>query len=490
MKSSNNFKEGLKGTTLLGGVQIYKILISVLRSKVLAIFLGPAGVGVLGLLNSTVDFIYGLTNFGLGTSAIRDISQADSEGDLYKLSFVSSVFKKLVWMTGFIGVAICVFLSPFWSFISFKNDNYTITIMILSIAVIAKLLSEGQNSLMQGTHNMRLMAKSNIWGNTLGLVITIPLYFYYGIEAVGPALVLAYLMMLCVSWYYSHKIKLIKIKVTFRDALLKGRDMARFGTLIALSGLLSVGVSYLVRIYVGRTGGLTDVGLYVAGFSMVTTYVDMIFTGMGTEYFPRLASKVNDKEAFHQAINEQMQISILLVAPLICIFLIFSKVAILILYTEDFLGIEEMLCFAILAILFKAPSWCCSYAILSKGDSKIFFGTEFALLAVMLPVNLFLYSLLGLKGLGIAYIVMYAYYLLQEWMVCKKCYGFGISQEVIMLYLPHLLLAVLCLITVSFFDGVSRYLWGLLFIFVDMIFSYRKLNEKIDVLSFIKSIIK
>ncbi len=261
MKSSENFKEGLKGTALLGGVQIYRILISVIRSKALAVFLGPAGVGVLGLLSSTVDFIYGLTNLGLGTSAIRDISQAKSEGDLRRLSFVSSVFKKLVWLTGMTGVAICLLLSPFWSLISFKNYDYTFSIMLLSLAVLAKVMSEGQNSLMQGTHNMKLMAKSNVWGNTIGLIITVPLYYFYGVAAVAPAIILTYLTSLGVSWYYSHKIELAHISVSIKDALKEGRNMVKFGALIALSGLLSVGVSYLVRIFVGYQGGLAEVGL-------------------------------------------------------------------------------------------------------------------------------------------------------------------------------------------------------------------------------------
>ena len=113
--TASNYKNTLKGTTLFGGVQIYKILISVLRSKVLAIFLGPAGVGVLGLFSSTIDFIYGLTNLGLSTSAVREISIANKESNQSRLSYVISVFRKLVWLTGLTGLCICLFLSPLWS---------------------------------------------------------------------------------------------------------------------------------------------------------------------------------------------------------------------------------------------------------------------------------------------------------------------------------------------------------------------------------------
>ena len=86
-KSNSNFKSALKGTTLLGGVQVFKILLAIIRSKIVAVFLGPAGVGVLGLFNSALDLIYGFSNLGLGTSAIREIAAASNRGEELQLVF-------------------------------------------------------------------------------------------------------------------------------------------------------------------------------------------------------------------------------------------------------------------------------------------------------------------------------------------------------------------------------------------------------------------
>lgn len=479
--ATSNYKDTLKGTSLFGGVQIYKIVISVLRSKVLAVFLGPVGVGVLGLLNSTIDFIYGLTNFGLNTSAVREISIANKESNQSRLSYVVSVFKKLVWITGLLGLAVCLLLSPFWSNVSFSNYDYTLAYAILSIAVLSRLLSEGQNTLLQGTHNLRLMAKSNVWGNTFGLLV-VPIYYFWGISGIAPALLLTYVVNLLVSWYYSNKVKIQKISVPLKEALREGRSMVKLGALVALSGLLSTGVSYLIRIYIGKEGGLSDVGLFTAGFAIVNTYVGMVFTAMATEYFPRLSSISKDQKSFNLALNQQMQVCILLIAPLICAFLIFSKVAVIVLYSNEFLGIERMILFAIFAILFKAPSWCCSYAILAKGDFTVFFWTEVASMVVMLALNIILYALLGLDGLGIAYIVLYIYYLIQEWIVCTKRYGISLDKGVIKTYLPHFILCGACLLTVFVCQNmVVRYSLGSLLIGFDLLISYKDLNSKVNI---------
>lgn len=483
---NGNYKEGLKGTTLFGGVQIYKIAISIVRSKLLAIFLGPVGVGVLGILTIATDFIYSLTNLGLGTSAVRDISEANKNGDIFRLSYVSTIFKKLVWITGLLGLCICLFFAPILSKISFGNHDYTFTFAILSVILLFRMLSEGQNTLLQGTHNLRMMAKSNVWGNTFGLLVTAPLYYHFGVRGIAPALILTYLTNFLFSWYYSKKVKIEKVTISFKHALINGRRMIKLGGFVALSALFTTLVPYIIQVFIEDRGGLHDVGLYVAGFAIVNTYVGMVFTAMSTEYFPRLSSLSNDNKAFNLAINQQMEIAILLIAPLICCFIIFSRIGILILYSDEFLTIEHMICYAILAIFFKTPSWCCSYAILAKGDGRIFFITEILVLIVKMVLYLGFYIWIGLTGIGIAFIFEYLYYLLQEWLVCKKRYDFLVSNDNIRIYLPHLILCLLCLLTVLFLGTISRYLLGSIFIAMSCVYSLKKLDKHVDICSFIK----
>ncbi len=485
--ANSNFKEGLKGTTLFGGVQIFKIVISVIRSKILAIFLGPAGVGILGLLSSATDFVYSLSNLGLGTSAVRDISEANKEGDLHRLSYVSTVFKKLVWVTGLLGMSICLFFAPVLSQVSFGNHDYIFTFAVLSVILLFRMLSEGQNTLLQGTHNLRMMAKSNVWGNLFGLIATSPLYYFFGVRGIAPALILTFLINLLVSWYYSSKVKLEKVTVTFKQALRDGKTMLKLGGFLALSGLVASLVPYIIQVFISSHGGLQDVGLYAAGFAIVNTYVGMVFTAMSTEYFPRLSSFAKDDKSFNMAINQQMEIAILLVAPLICAFIIFSRVGILILYTEEFLSIEQMIYFAILAIFFKTPSWCCSYAIIAKGDGHVFFITETLVLVVKVVLYMLFYILMGLTGIGVAFILEYVYYLIQEWFVCRKRYGFSISRDVIKTYLPHLFFCVGCLLTVMFLGQIPRYIVGSILIVLAGYYSYTKLDKQVDIRGFVKS---
>ena len=75
---------------------------------------------------------------------------------------------------------------------------------------------------------------------------------------------------------------------------------------------------------------------------------------MATDYYPRLSRTPNNQ--FNSLINQQVEISILLLAPIIACFIIFIHEVIIILYSNRFIPIEIMLYWAIYAIFLKLPA--------------------------------------------------------------------------------------------------------------------------------------
>src|SRR5690554_6822319 len=126
MEQKSSYRQIVKATSLFGGVQFFQIIISVIRSKFVAILLGPAGMGVVGLLTATTGLVAGLTNFGLGTSAVKNISEAKATDNYERISTVISVVRRLVWITGILGAVVTLVFSPWLSQFTFGNKDYTI----------------------------------------------------------------------------------------------------------------------------------------------------------------------------------------------------------------------------------------------------------------------------------------------------------------------------------------------------------------------------
>jgi len=56
-KDENSYRSILKGTSVFGGVQVFQILINMVRGKFVALFLGPDGMGVSALLTSATSTV-------------------------------------------------------------------------------------------------------------------------------------------------------------------------------------------------------------------------------------------------------------------------------------------------------------------------------------------------------------------------------------------------------------------------------------------------
>ena len=93
--NTDNYKESIKATSIFGGVQLFNIVIKIVRSKFIAVLLGPNGMGIFGLLNSTILLVSSFTNFGLQTSAVRNIADANGTKNSKQIPLVIYGFAKI-----------------------------------------------------------------------------------------------------------------------------------------------------------------------------------------------------------------------------------------------------------------------------------------------------------------------------------------------------------------------------------------------------------
>jgi O-antigen/teichoic acid export membrane protein len=488
--ANKDFKEGLKTTGLFGGVQIFKILISIINSKFVAVLLGPAGMGIMGLLSSTTGIISNVSNMGLGTSAVRDVSGAFAERDKYKFNRIVSVFRRLVWLTGILGTAICFFGSPLWSKITFGNYNYTWAFAVLAITILLAQISSGQGVVLQGTRSFNYLAKSGVIGSALGLFTGIPLYFWLGTKGIVPAMIVSSITALCLTYYYSRKIKIERVSLTWKETFSAGSIMLKLGFFLALQGFLSTFCAYLVRIYISNTSSVADVGLYNSGFNIVNTYVGLVFTAMGTDYFPRLCTYSHDYGKFNNAVNQQIELSVLLLSPMIAAFLILGELAILILYSTKFLGVSLMITLGIFGVFFKAPGWCLGFTFVAKGDSRAFFWNELVSETYFLIFNILFYKLWGLNGLGLSFVINYIIYLIQVNVVCRKRYDFKLDRNILKSFVPQVFISLVIMLIVIFLPKVYRYTIGVALVCLSCYLAYRELSKRINVIGYIKNKIR
>jgi len=486
IEEKGSYRQIMKATSLYGGVQIFNILIQVLRSKIIAVLLGPTGMGIAGLLNSSIVLISGLTSFGLGTSAVKNIAEANESSNGTKIIIVSSVLKKLVWVTGIIGLILSIVFSKWLSKITFGNYDYKFAYILISIVILFNQLSKGQLAILQGLRKLKYLAKANTLGSLIGLIITIPIYYKWGINGIVPSIIVSSFVSLFLSWHFSNKVKLKKQSISFYKTYIEGKGMLSMGFMISVSGLITTGSAYLIRIFISSKGGIEDVGLFTAGFSIINNYVGLVFTAMIADYYPRLSSVSYSNELCKQTINQQAEIAILILAPIVIIFFIFAKPIIIILYSQKFIPIENMINWAALGMLFKAASWSVSILLLAKGVPKLLLANELLSNAYMLTLNILGYKYFGLTGLGISFLIGYLIYLIQVFFLNKYKFEFMFNKTFIIIFILQLSTTISSFIVYQCLEGVIKYILCFLLLSISVYYSISELNKRLNLLDLIK----
>lgn len=486
VERQQTYKSIFKAISLFGGVQLYQIVIGIVRSKLIAMILGPSGMGIAGLYTSAILLVKNISSMGLGSSAVRDVSEAYSSDNHNKINIIINILRKLVWVTGLLGLAIVLFGSPFLSISTFGNYKYTIPFVLLSVTLLIDQLTVGQNVILQGTRKLSYLAKSSAIGSTIGLFVTIPIYYLWGVDGIVPALIIASCTSYLLASYFARKVHFEKVGISFKRAFKEGGMMIRMGIAMSLNGLLVSGASYLLRIFISHHGGTEAVGLFTAGYAIVTVYVGMIFSAIGTDYYPRLASVNHDNIRCRELINLEGEMGTFILSPCLIACILFMPMIIRILYTSEFDSASDYVLWACLGMMFKLFSWVIAFIFIAKGVMRLFLINESLGMIYNLTFSVLGFYYDGLRGLGIASTFCFVLYSIQVFSVAHIKYQYVPSLGFRKAFMSQLVLVLLALITVTIFEGYRVWAVGIITLLVSIAFSLYGLNKRMNLLEVVK----
>jgi O-antigen/teichoic acid export membrane protein len=485
--TQSSYRQIMKATSLFGGVQVINIIIGIIRTKLVAVLLGTAGIGVLGLLNTPLTLIASITGLGISFSAIRDISEAAGTQDEKRISDTLTSFRRWVLLTGILGMIVTIILAPWLSQWTFDNDEYTWAFIWLSSTFFINAISGGQLAILQGMRRLQNMAKATVIGSALGLFISIPLYYYFGTNGIPAALIITALVSLLISRHFARNIPIARSSISYKASFQLGLKMVKLGIVLTISGIVGAGVRYVILAFISREGGPEKVGLYQAGFGLISTYVGMIFTAMGADYFPRLAAINDDNKKCAEVINHQITIAATLIAPLCVLLLSFLPLAISLLYTKDFLPIVPMGEWLVLSTFLKVIVWAVGYLYLAKGALKTAFIIDNLMNVIFIVGYIFLYKLIGLEGIGIADFILYSLALPLTLYVSSTKYDFSFNRTTKIQLSKYGALVLFSFVLLRVVDERFIYLIGSALTVFTSILAIVDLNKYIGILSFLKN---
>ena len=476
-KDKGAYGQVLKYTGIFGGVQGLNVLIGLVRNKCAALLLGPAGMGLVSLFNTTVTFISQATHLGISFSAVRHISELYDQRDEQQTAHFVKVVRGWSLLTALIGMLVCIVIGPFLSNTTFSWGDHSLHFILLSPAVAMIAVTGGETAILKGQRRLGALALVQIISALASLVISIPIYYFFWQAGIVPVIVLMAFVTMCVTLRFSLRVYPLHLSGA-RGILGEGMEMVRLGVAFTVAGIVGSAAEMFIRSYLNVVADLDVLGLYNAGYMLTITYAGMVFSAMETDYFPRLSGVNRDIEATNYTVNRQMEVSLLIISPMLTGLIVFLPVLIPLMFSNEFLPVIAMAQVSALAMFFKVLTLPVAYITLARGKSLVYLFLETSYYVVFVLLMIFGYEHWGLIGTGIAITVAHVFDYIMINGVARWLYKYKMSSAVIRYGAIQILIGLLAYYTTITVDGYAYWVFGIGLLLVSMMFSLLILRQK------------
>lgn len=482
--SKKSYGQILKTTAIFGSVKIFSVLIGLLKSKIIAIFLGPAGMGIFNLINYPVTLFSQFSGLGISTSGIREVAQTQDE---QQLSETAEVIKYWNRSLGIIGSLILFALAPWVSKISFGDNSYAWAFRALSVVVFLTNLGNEYEVLLRGRRETKLVAKAGFYSSLAGFIASIPFYYAFGTAGIVVVILITALTLAGVNYLYARKLNIQPTKLPYREIFKRGRNMASIGFFIVLGDLIFVSVITVVNTFIRTKGGVEDVGYFQACMQITQSSINIILLAMAADYYPRLSSLQGKSKETSMVASQQTEVASLLCAPILIALVVFIPLVIKILLSDDFLCINRAISWFLIGSIFRLPSWAMNFVVLANGKTKLYVLFVFINNIMLLPLYCIGYSVYGVEGIGLSYIVLMIIYTIIQNLIVKRILGVTLESSFWKVYLIGVILTVLAFSVVVIDNMIIKAIISFVLLVLSFSYSINLLNKKTGIINKIKN---
>ena len=407
---AGEYRTVFRSTSIMGGAAALNMAIGMVRAKVMAVLLGPAGTGLMGLYGQVTGLVGTASNFGITSSGVRQIAEAVGTGDETRIAETDLTVHRVAWLTGSLGAILQLSLCWFLSQWTFGDTLHWKAVALLAVVPLFGALSGAQVARIQGLRRIGDLARQSVLGALAGTISGIALIWSLGFKGIVPQLLVVSAMTLAFSHYFSRKITLARVRLSWRATARHAKALMSLGFSFMASSLAGVGATYLIAALIAHRLVVQANGLYIAAWSLSGLYANFVLSAMGADYYPRLTAAAHDPDQWVPMVNQQAEVALLIATPGIVGTLAFAPLAIHIFYSAAYAGAYDVMRWLILGVFLRLVSWPLGFILLAKGEAMLFLVTEIAHQILNVVLVLVLLRPMGLAGAGAAVAILYVVY--------------------------------------------------------------------------------
>ena len=407
----------IKTSVLTGISTVIKLVSAFVINKVIALYIGPSGLAIVGQLQNFTSIITTFSNGAISSGIVKYTAEYQDIEEKKKI-FSSSIVISLI-----CSLIISIFLFTFSGYLSeliLKDIQYSSVFIIFGATIFLFALNMVLISILNGQKEIKKYVLVNIAGSIFSLVFTSILIMQLNLMGALYAMVLNQSVMFFVTLAFVIKSSWFKLEY-FKQGLDK-ESLSKLSkySLMAIVSALTVPVSHLIiREYIGENLGWDSAGYWQGIWYISTMYLMLVTTSLGVYYLPRLSEIQDNKELRKEIFSGYKIIMPIVILASLIIFLL-KEYVILIAFSKDFMPMMELFAWQLIGDVIKIASWLLAYLMLAKAMTKVFIYTEVLFSALFVGLSILFVDKFGLVGITYAYALNYLLYLFMMIFIFRK----------------------------------------------------------------------
>jgi PST family polysaccharide transporter len=405
---------------------LVKMLTGLISVKIVASIIGPAGVALVGQLNNFTSIAMAVSCGGINNGITKYISEFKEDKGAIR-GYVSTALR----ITVICSLCVGLFLIIFHRFLSeyvMLSSEYGYVFVIFGFTVLFYALNMMLTSIINGFKEFKRYVRINIVNGIVGLIFTLVLVLTSGLKGALISAVTYQSVMLLVTIWMIRKVPWFTWGI-FKEKLNGAISKKYFRyTLMTLTTAATVPVSQmLLRGYVISEISSVDAGCWEGMNRISNMYLLIITSSFSVYYLPRLSELTDPKELRYEIFRSYKILIPMLIGGFALVYLLRSFI-IRLLFTSDFLPMENLFIWQLFGDFFKICSWLLSYLMVAKSMHKSFVFTEIAFSLTFIGLGFLFMSRNGVVGITQGYFVNYILYMLCMIFIFRKLLFYNVNK--------------------------------------------------------------
>lgn len=378
-----------------------KIGIGLITSKILAIFVGPGGMALVGNLRNFLTSLESISTLGFQNGIVKYVAENQkNKSELQKI--IATVFISLVTVAFILSFGLYYF-ATFWNAKIFSDQfDYSLVFKILALALPWYAVSVFLLAILNGLSQFKEVIWINIIGNSIGLIVSLFMILQFKTLGALLAIVITPAVLFFVTFYFlnreinflgSVRLHLFDFKII--------KNLSSYSLMALVSSVLGPIVFLAIRNKIIENLGIDQAGFWETMTRISSYYLMFVSTILTVYFLPKLSIAQTSEETKTVFWRFYKSILPVFIGGLIVVY--FSRFFIIhVLFTKEFLPVTNLFLWQLIGDVFKVASLILGYQFFAKKLTIAFIISEVFSLAVLYFASLFFMPYYGIEGVVMA----------------------------------------------------------------------------------------